>query len=121
MQPRTDISGQLTAALLGQVGHADWKARQTALTQVEGIVERAQRRIAPTVGPLLAACRARLADSNKNMPRRRPRPYLYSISISISKEHFYIYMYIYIYVHMCVCIEGNRMIGSQCVAPPVCL
>ena len=63
---RTDISSQISTALLNDSSAADWKTRQMALTKVEQIVA-ANSRISPKVGQLMVALKARLGDSNKNL------------------------------------------------------
>ena len=65
--PREDISGQISAALLKQLGDANWKVRKEGLEAITGIVLAANKRIGPNLGGLPAALKARVADSNKNL------------------------------------------------------
>ncbi|XP_004343831.1 hypothetical protein CAOG_07107 [Capsaspora owczarzaki ATCC 30864] len=65
--PRNDISGQITAALLTNLGDANWKVRGEALEQITQILQQAQRRITPDIGSLPTGLKARLSDANKNL------------------------------------------------------
>lgn len=62
--PRADISGQISGALLANLGSANWKERKASLDEVEDMIAAAGGRITPGVsGALLAAaggaCRPR--------------------------------------------------------------
>jgi len=65
--PRADISEQITRELLAQLGSPNWKERQAALQDVSKILEENNFSIEPSVGDLMPALRARLADTNKNL------------------------------------------------------
>lgn len=64
--PRTNISGQLTEALLSELADKNWKVRHEGLQKLAAIVDQA-RFICPELGDLPPALRARLLDSNKNL------------------------------------------------------
>lgn len=53
--PRTDISSQITTKLVNSIGSANWKERNAALEEVEGIIKAAGSRIQPNVGDLMSA------------------------------------------------------------------
>ncbi|WIA20537.1 hypothetical protein OEZ85_004931 [Tetradesmus obliquus] len=65
--PRADISGQITGELVGKLTSTNWKERQEALFEVEGILAAAGGRIQPCVGDLMPALKGRFNDSNKNL------------------------------------------------------
>ncbi|KAH9373239.1 hypothetical protein HPB48_004984 [Haemaphysalis longicornis] len=64
--PRTNISGQLTEALLSELADKNWKVRHEGLQKLAAIVDQAKF-ICPELGDLPPALRARLLDSNKNL------------------------------------------------------
>lgn len=64
---RTDISGHITKDLIAQLGSANWKDRQAALQNVNQIIQLANCLIEASIGDLMPALRARLADTNKNL------------------------------------------------------
>lgn len=61
--PRTDISAQITEALLGEIADKNWKVRNEALTKVSGMIQEAKL-IKPNIGGLPQALSERLNDSN---------------------------------------------------------
>ena len=65
--PRIDISEQITRELLAQLGSPNWKERQAGLQHVCKILEESNFSIESSVGELMPALRARLADTNKNL------------------------------------------------------
>ena len=48
--PRSDISGQVTDALVANMGSSNWKERKTAMDDVDQILVAAGNRIEPQVG-----------------------------------------------------------------------
>ncbi|XP_022089158.1 cytoskeleton-associated protein 5-like isoform X2 [Acanthaster planci] len=62
--PRTDISGQITPALIEELADSKWKIRGEALEKVTTILAEAKH-ITPNLGELAGALKARLGDSNK--------------------------------------------------------
>lgn len=55
MLPRTDISSQINSKLLANMGSANWKERNSAIEEVETILQQAGNRIEPNIGDLLPA------------------------------------------------------------------
>ena len=69
--PRTNISSALTSSLLGQISSSNWKERNSALEEIEGLLNAAGNRIQPELPTeLFAALRGRLADTNRNLAAR---------------------------------------------------
>ncbi|XP_046898136.1 cytoskeleton-associated protein 5-like isoform X2 [Hypomesus transpacificus] len=62
--PRTDISAQISAAMLSKMADKNWKVRKEGLDEVAAVISEAKL-ILPSLGDLPAALRARLSDSNK--------------------------------------------------------
>lgn len=63
MLPRTDISSQITEALLAEMADKNWKTRNEGLTKLQTILNDAKL-IKPTIGDLPTALARRLVDSN---------------------------------------------------------
>lgn len=63
MLPRTDISPQITEALLAEISDKNWKTRNEGLTKLQGILNEAKL-IKPTIGDLPQVLAHRLVDSN---------------------------------------------------------
>lgn len=63
MLPRTDISSQITEALLAEISDKNWKTRNEGLTKLQGILNEAKL-IKPTIGDLPQVLAHRLVDSN---------------------------------------------------------
>lgn len=66
LMPKVDISGQIKAELIKELGDKNWKVRGEGLQKVQEIVS-AAKFIQPSLGELPAALKARLGDSNKNL------------------------------------------------------
>ncbi|CAK8693087.1 unnamed protein product [Clavelina lepadiformis] len=64
MVPRVNINGKITDALIGQMADKNWKERKQALETTTEILNEAKF-VAPDLGDLPSALKARLADSNK--------------------------------------------------------
>jgi cytoskeleton-associated protein 5 len=65
--PRVDISGKLTPQLLAMIDDNDWKKRQEGLTQLEEILNEANKKIQPKLGNLMNSLKKRLVDTNKSI------------------------------------------------------
>lgn len=65
--PRVDISGKLTPQLLAMIDDNDWKKRQEGLTQLEEILNEANKKIQPKLGTLMNSLKKRLVDTNKSI------------------------------------------------------
>ncbi len=63
---RTDISSAVSAKVK-ELGDANWKVRQDALSAIEKAIVDANRCISPSVSDLIAAMKHRVGDSNKNL------------------------------------------------------
>lgn len=69
--PRTNISGQITPAILKKLGDANWKIRKEGLEAVEAVIDQSGMRILPTgLEVLIKALKARLSDPNKSIVRQ---------------------------------------------------
>tara|TARA_B100000780_G_C20977963_1_gene390667 strand:- start:287 stop:751 length:465 start_codon:yes stop_codon:yes gene_type:complete len=68
--PRQDISKQLTAKLLGQYEHKDWKVRKKLSDEVEAILKEAGHRIEPNgINDLMDVMKKAMKDPNKAVVR----------------------------------------------------
>ncbi len=65
--PRVDISGKLTPQLIAMIDDNDWKKRQEGLTQLEEILNEANKKIQPKLGNLMTSLKKRLVDTNKSI------------------------------------------------------
>lgn len=66
--PRADISGALTPSLIGRISNANWKERNAAMEEIEGILREAGGRIQPDLpSDLFPSLRGRLTDTNRNL------------------------------------------------------
>lgn len=69
--PRANISSQLSPSLLGQLSSSNWKERNAALEEIEGILRSAGGRIQPDLPTeLFAGLRGRMTDTNRNLAAR---------------------------------------------------
>lgn len=64
--PRSDISGQITEALIVEMTDKNWKVRNEALIKVANIISEAKL-IKPNIGDLPQALALRLVDSNSKI------------------------------------------------------
>ncbi len=68
LMPKVDISGQIKAELLKELGDKNWKIRGEALQKIQDIIAQAKF-IQPSLGDLPGGLKGRLGDSNKNLVR----------------------------------------------------
>ena len=66
--PRADISASISGRLLTELGSAQWKERNRAVDEVEGIISGAGGRIQPNVGELLSALKVGAAARHGSRP-----------------------------------------------------
>eukprot|EP00892_Ulva_mutabilis_P001542 jgi/Ulvmu1/11389/UM075_0051.1 len=67
LEPRVDISPQLTDALLSRFTEPKWNDRKAAVDAVEGILRSARHHIEPAVGGLVGVLKKAMNDSNRNV------------------------------------------------------
>ena len=72
LMPKVDISGQIKADLIKELGDKNWKIRGEALQKIQDIIAQAKF-VQPSLGELPGALKGRLGDSNKNLVRDRKR------------------------------------------------
>ena len=70
--PKVDISGQIKADLIKELGDKNWKVRGEALQKVQDIIAQAKF-IQPSLGELPGGLKGRLGDSNKNLVRHNEK------------------------------------------------
>jgi cytoskeleton-associated protein 5 len=66
LMPKVDISGQIKADIIKELGDKNWKIRGEGLQKIQEIIKTAKF-IQPSLGDLPGALKGRLGDSNKNL------------------------------------------------------
>ncbi|KAJ3077818.1 Microtubule-associated protein, microtubule dynamics during spindle orientation, partial [Quaeritorhiza haematococci] len=66
--PRVDITTQLGAQVIQNMGDAQWKVRKEGLDEFMRVLEACNKRVKPNLGSeIIPALKARLGDSNRNL------------------------------------------------------
>ena len=111
LMPKVDISGQIKADLIKELGDKNWKIRGEALQKIQDIIAQAKF-VQPSLGELPGALKGRLGDSNKNLVRDRKRLHMKKSLLFHMKKSLLFLLLIFTYLNL-ACLNYSLIIPNS--------